>query len=297
MLLSTQTQVLLTRYGLDTLFEICSQVGFKYLDYSFFDIVDEDSLLGGDDYIEVAKKIKSMADSCDIVFNQAHAPFWFDYSKDGMFEYAFSQISKSIEISGILGVSDIIIHPLQYMPYRGNEEKLFEINVDYYRSLIPVCEKNGVRMCTENMFQEDPRRKVLTDSFCARPKEFAAIIDAVDSKWLGGCLDLGHCGLVGTEAQDMIRALGSKYIHALHVHDNDFNRDRHTLPGLGKLNWTEIMRALADIDYKGYLTLECDNFLTHFNTLESSKNATALMYSQAKYLGDMFESFKENKLK
>jgi sugar phosphate isomerase/epimerase len=52
-------------------------------------------------------------------------------------------------------------------------------------------------------------------------------------------------------------------LHALHVHDNDYIDDRHTLPGLGRMDWEEIMKALAEIDYDGDFTYEADNFLVN----------------------------------
>lgn len=41
-----------------------------------------------------------------------------------------------------------------------------------------------------------------------------------------------------------------------HLGDNDGVHDRHWLPGLGVLNWEEIMRWLPVKTYQGSLTLE-----------------------------------------
>ena len=54
----------------------------------------------------------------------------------------------------------------------------------------------------------------------------------------------------------MIRILGYDRLGALHVHDNDYTRDQHMLPYMGKLNWAEITKALGEIDYKGDFTYE-----------------------------------------
>ena len=55
--------------------------------------------------------------------------------------------------------------------------------------------------------------------------------------------------------------LGHDRLSALHVHDNDYKNDTHTLPYYGKMNWDEITKALSDIKYKGRFTYEAAVFL------------------------------------
>ena len=57
------------------------------------------------------------------------------------------------------------------------------------------------------------------------------------------------------DPEDAIRTLG-KRITAVHIHDNNFVNDRHTIPYLGKANWDAICQAFADIGYEGEFTLE-----------------------------------------
>ena len=87
------------------------------------------------------------------------------------------------------------------------------------------------------------------------------MVDAVDSEWIVGCLDIGHSALVGVDPADFIRELGNKRLKALHVHDVDHRHDNHTLPFMEKLDWASITEALGEIDYQGDFTFEADNFL------------------------------------
>ena len=89
------------------------------------------------------------------------------------------------------------------------------------------------------------------------------MIDTLDDDCFTACLDLGHCGLYGYDAAEMIKGLGTR-LGALHVHDNDYQSDSHTAPYLGKMHWDTICNALAYVGYKGELTLEADNFYNHF---------------------------------
>ena len=59
----------------------------------------------------------------------------------------------------------------------------------------------------------------------------------------------------------MIHMLGRDRLRSLHVHDNDFNGDQHTLPFTRNMNFELIPAALHDIGYEGDFTFEADNFL------------------------------------
>ena len=146
------------------------------------------------------------------------------------------------------------------------------MNVEFYRALIPDCERLNIRVCAENMWQWDDKREIIVDSICAQPEEFCALLDAIDSPWIVGCLDIGHSALVGVEPADFIRALGSKRLQALHVHDVDYRKDCHT------------------IGYEGDLTLEADNYLRLFPK-ELQTAACRMMAQTAGYLRSRFEAY------
>jgi sugar phosphate isomerase/epimerase len=135
------------------------------------------------------------------------------------------------------------------------------------------------------MFQGDPRRHVLIESTCNSPDEFCDYVDALPAEHFTACLDIGHCGLVGQDAANFIRALGHDRLCALHVHDNDYHHDLHTLPLMGALDWDVITTALADIRYTGDITLEADGFLTRLPE-GALPEATRFMCTVAKHLRD-----------
>ena len=54
---------------------------------------------------------------------------------------------------------------------------------------------------------------------------------------------------------DCIRALAGR-IATLHLSDYDMIDERHLLPFLGRNDWHEIMLALEETDYDGYLMFE-----------------------------------------
>lgn len=40
-------------------------------------------------------------------------------------------------------------------------------------------------------------------------------------------------------------------IATVHISDYDFIQERHAWPGLGKINWPELYKAICDTDYEG----------------------------------------------
>ena len=52
---------------------------------------------------------------------------------------------------------------------RGVPEKLFGINMEFYRRLIPYCKEYNIRVAVENMWQY-PR--TVSHSTCSKPEEF-----------------------------------------------------------------------------------------------------------------------------
>jgi sugar phosphate isomerase/epimerase len=112
----------------------------------------------------------------------------------------------------------------------------------------------------------------------------------VNDPALVACLDLGHAEMKGSGdgAPAMIRALGH-HLQALHVHDNDCLHDSHQLPFSMNMDFNAIARALKEIGYSGYITLEADNYLKAYNAdnlLEGAKK----MAEVARRIADMVEA-------
>ena len=284
MIVSTQTDILSQRFSQEEAIRILAQAGYDAFDISLF----SPELYASDDYVSKARHLRAVADECGIPCNQAHAPFPSSKPDEEFNKAAFANITRAIEIASILGAKQIIVHPVQHLYYLENAATLNQMNYTFYKALQPYCEKFGIKVALENMFQRDPRRSVIITSTCNEPDEFCAYLDALPAEHFTACLDIGHCGLVGQDAANFIRKLGHDRLGALHVHDNDHHRDAHTLPFMGALDWNAITDALADIRYKGEFTLESDNFMKHLPR-ELLPQACAMMCSVARYLASEVE--------
>lgn len=262
MKLSTNMGNIMCRYDFETSIAMMKKAGFEAMDYSLMDMVDDGCVYNGENYREIALREREICDRGGIPVTQTHAPFTFSaaqWDDPALFEgVVMPRMIRCLEISGILGADVCVIHPIHHTAYLGHEEEIFQRNMDFYRRLIPYAAKYGVKIGVENMFQRDPDRKYIVADTCSDVKEFIRYIDTLDSEWITACLDVGHVALPfsGTTAADVIRALGHDRLGALHIHDNDYTRDQHNLPYLGKLDWPEIAKALGEIDYQGDFTYE-----------------------------------------
>ncbi len=284
MLISTQTSHAVGRLGYEQGVLTLKNAGYDCLDLSLFEMIRDDSAYIAGDWKALVKERRAFADANGIKFNQSHAPFSFAWADENIREnIAKPRVEQSLEVSAMMGVDIVVVHPLHWMPYLGHEKEAFDLNVEYYRSLVPLARNLGVRIALENMWQREVKRKCICTDVAGFAKDHADLIDAIDSEFVVACLDVGHCSLVGEEAQDTIRVLGHDRLKSVHLHDNDYQGDRHTLPGLGQMNWDEIMKAFDDIKYDGEFTYEADNFLKGFDN-DYFPKAVEFMVQTAKHL-------------
>lgn len=273
--------------------KLCKEAGFDAVDFSLCEMIDDASEFNGDSYREIAMNYRKAADELGIKINQTHTPFrfknWEDEEHYG--NVIYPRIVKSLEISAILGAEIAIVHPLHYDEYHGREEEWFERNMKFYESLIPYCKEYGIKCGIENMWRNDPLRRYITHDTCSRKEEFVRYIDTLNSEYMVGCLDVGHVGLPlqDDEAHDFVRALGHDRLKSLHVHDNDYKGDQHSLPYVGKMNWEELARSLGEIDYDGDFTYELNG--SFFSTMDDAFIPVGLKYTYdvAKHIVDMIE--------
>lgn len=233
--------------------KLVAKAGFDAIDFSFLEApYYEESGFGEDWY----RMVRQIADDNGIVFNQAHAPFGTSFKDPAKTEERFWEVVRSMKHAAILGIPVTVVHPQQHLCYydEGVPEQLFEMNMDFYRRLLPYCEQYGVKVAVENMWQRNSQ-KCIDHSSCSTPAEMIRYHDTVDSPWITCCLDLGHATLV-EDTPAFIRALGAERLGCLHVHDVDGFHDNHMPPYVGITKWDEVTAALKNICYQGDITFE-----------------------------------------
>lgn len=248
--------------------EMLANAGYDAIDYNLANIVGKKAFHTSEEYRKYTARLLEKSKENGVYFNQGHAVTYVpsDNPEDKA-KLLCEANKKAIEFSSLLGIKTLVVHPVESGDYIGREQAVFESNMAYFKELLPYAEKYGVKIAIENMWCGDKKKGIRTGSVCSNPFEHARYVDELNNEMLVACLDVGHSSLAGREAQDCIRVLGNR-LQALHIHDNDYLDDMHTLPGLSEMKWNEIMKALADINYKGDFTFETDHFFDSLETVE-----------------------------
>lgn len=82
--------------------------------------------------------------------------------------------------------------------------------------------------------------------------EIIQMIQKVGSKQIKILIDTFHMNI---EEQSIVESIVKAKNYICHVHFADSNR---LAPGKGHMDFHEIMRALKEVNYNGYITVECD---------------------------------------
>jgi protein FrlC len=80
-------------------------------------------------------------------------------------------------------------------------------------------------------------------------------IDRLGHPRLGANLDVGHSQVIGESIPEAVKLLGDR-IWNLHVEDIPGRKHYHLIPGQGTLDWQGLKRALVEINYARFLTVE-----------------------------------------
>ncbi len=198
---------------------------------------------------------KALADEAGICIHQEHGPVLsleraLTDEENAQF---LEKVKTAIRSCTVLGTENLVLHP--FMPNgwsdRGTEiaKDTIEKNVSYLKMLSEYADNYGITLCLENL---------PCIGFCiSTPEEVLEVVKAVNHKNLKICIDTGHVPAfspslkVGTE----MRKCGD-LIKVLHVHDNHGRADQHNFPGMGMIDWWDVMAALREINFDGVFSLE-----------------------------------------
>ncbi len=262
MKISTSIDSAASYVGEEKTLELLSKAGFDAWDFSMFEMCKYDwgkgvllpnsHPLAGDNYLAFARRLKQIGLDNGMVCNQSHAPF--PTCCDAIRAY----YKRAIECTAEAGGEICIIHP--------DNNKSPEENAEMYFELLDFAKEHNVKIATENMWNWDNEKNHSCFAACATPESFNAHLDAVNDDFFVACLDIGHAEMKGsdTNSVEMVKALGSR-LKALHIHDNDKLHDSHQIPFSMDIDFEPIAKALKEINYKGYFTLECGTYLKGFN--------------------------------
>lgn len=191
-----------------------------------------------------------------------HGPFWgLDISvpDPDVAEVIGKRYASAVEAAAAVGARQMVIHsPFDnwhsYNFFNFKDPKhasvVEKVTEDVKALLAPalkLAEAHGVTLVVENIKDITPtiRRQM---------------VEIIGSPAMALSIDTGHAQ-IAQRASDappvdvFVRDAGDMLKH-MHIQDTDGYADRHWAPGEGHIEWSEVFRALGDLDSAPHLVLE-----------------------------------------
>jgi sugar phosphate isomerase/epimerase len=178
--------------------------------------------------------------------NDVYNPSWIDHSAEQR-KVRIQHTLKCIELASKLGAKSLSTEPGGI--YDRNRQDVGYLRNLFLRGISDVsteAEKNKIKILVE------PEPKLLIET----SKDFLDFIKEIKSDWVGLNFDIGHFFCVGEDPVQLVYDLAD-YIGHFHLADIAQNRiHNHLIPGEGVIDFKRVLKAISDIGYDGYITVE-----------------------------------------
>lgn len=269
-----QTKGILPEMGLEEGVALIASAGFERVDFNLDTFLKNSDVYAGkinsffdadlDDLLKYFGEYKDTFEKYGIKPSQMHAPYPILVpTRPDITEYMQSVvIPKSIAIAGMMEIPWVVMHPFKLQYLYGSETER-AMNLEFFRSLIPMLKEHHIGVCVENLYESVGGR--ITEGTCADPAEAIWYVDTLNQlageELFGCCLDTGHMELVHRTPADYVRKVGNR-LKILHMHENDAIGDLHQMPyTFGKkpedgVDWQDFSKALDEVGFDGTLSFE-----------------------------------------
>lgn len=234
-----------------------AKLGITALDYSGYCHDGPNSRYLQPDWEEYAYSLREEADRLGIIYSQVHAPMLSYHDQPETAARKLKITCRMFRLCEILGAPYLVVHPKMFADGINGEhqEKYLAVNVEFYKSLLPLAAKHKVAVALENMFGWDPQVSRICRTTFSTMEEILECIHRLNSDWATVCLDTGHVNLLRESPAIAARKLGS-HLKLLHVHDNYGIDDNHLACGYGIIDWDGFIETLKEIGYTGEFSSE-----------------------------------------
>lgn len=235
----------------EDIFRDASEAGFRCIDISFPTKVEEiNRTVLSADWKQWTRELASLLKKYSLTPVQSHATYWTAMKPWAVDEEKLEQykiiISRCIEISALLDIPWVVVHPLcAANTYDFPLEKVLDVNERFYRSFLPAMQGTDTGVAIENLYVGELQSA----------RHLMMLGERLDSTKYGYCWDTGHANITRQDQGASIRLLGDR-LKATHINDNRGAQDEHLLPYMGSVSWENVTSALADIGYQGAMNYE-----------------------------------------
>lgn len=265
------------------------EVGYNVLDMNFHDCAMFETPMWGDSWLDFVHKIDDEAKACEIEFSQGHSHF-YNYCDPNVKdkEWLDEQIRRGIIAAGILGIKWLVIHAATDWDSVTQVKSSKEKSLEYFKPLLEFAAKNNVGIAIENLWEMNiaPKRR-----YCSFAEELVDLVDSLPFDNVGICWDFEHSAIMQQDQMQALALVGDR-LKATHISDYYDKVHDHILPYNGISDIDDMLRSLAQLDYKGDFTYE-----THRHTMrvpdELIKPALVYSVEVGNYLIKRCENFRK----
>jgi L-ribulose-5-phosphate 3-epimerase len=185
------------------------------------------------------------------VCNAKHWKFPLSDPDPKIREEGVAALKVSLEDAGAFGADTVLLVPGRVSEIVSYDE-CWDRSVKEIKKVIPLAEKLKVKIAVENVW----------NNFLLSPVEAVSYLDEFKTSYIGFYFDCGNVLIYGWPEQ-WIRILGKRLSK---VHIKEFSRKIAEKQGNsagfgvklleGDVNWSAVMKALDDIGYNGWTTVE-----------------------------------------
>lgn len=213
--------------------------------YSYSELSDEHGkmLLDRGEPREVGAAFKKFLEKENFHILQGH--LWLECRLCSM-ENALEILYPWLDLYEAIGIKNCVLHCDNMMDYPElSDEEIIARNMHQLKQVEAYIQDKDLCICLENLLFTFGSVDALL-----------SMVNQLDGKHFGICLDTGHLNLTEKDQRHFILKAG-KRLRALHIADNEGEKDQHLMPfGKGSVDFTEIVKALREINYQGLFNLE-----------------------------------------
>lgn len=159
-------------------------------------------------------------------------------------------LQTAIRESHSVGGSSVLLVPA-VVNKEVTQQLAWDRSIEQIRKALPLAAKLGVHILIENVWNRFLYNHDGPNNQTA--EKLAKYIDAIDSPWVGSYFDIGNHQKYGKPAE-WIRTLGKRIVK-LDVKDWGV-KGGFTKIGGGDVDWPDVRKALAEINFTGWATAE-----------------------------------------
>jgi hexulose-6-phosphate isomerase len=182
------------------------------------------------------------------VMNSDHWKFPLSSAEPDVVNKSVAGMETSLRNAKLWGADTVLLVPAVVNPQTSYKDAWARSQKVIRERIVPLAAEVKVIVAVEEVWNK----------FLLSPLEFTEYVDEMKSPWVKAYFDVGNV-VFYAYPQDWIRTLGPRIAK---VHLKDFKLDRPNGRfnwvnlGEGDIDWVEVRKAFADIDYDGWTTTE-----------------------------------------